>query len=80
MDTQKRDAVSSPFGPPPQETSPLEQMDFDDFVAESDVPILVDFYAPWCGPCQLMSKVVTVSPFATKMHTTNYIEIMIALK
>lgn len=31
---------------------------FDKMLAESDLPILVDFQAPWCGPCQLMSHVV----------------------
>jgi len=28
---------------------------FDEMVQGSDRPILVDFYATWCGPCQMMS-------------------------
>jgi thioredoxin len=31
---------------------------FEEAIANSEQPILVDFYATWCGPCQMMSKIL----------------------
>lgn len=31
---------------------------FDDEVPRSDVPFLIDYWAPWCGPCRVLGPMV----------------------
>lgn len=51
----------------------VNSQNFEDLVLKSELPVLVDFWAPWCGPCKMLAP--TLETLASETDLVNVVKL-----